>query len=330
MPPPKQPAKHSARETKNKNKFETRYAFVSKTPLGSGTYGEVYKVRDRLSGIVYALKNMKLQDRDEGVPPTAVREVSIMMEMKHENLVRLEEVLCVPNAICLVMELVDGDLKNFIRNSKQTSGGYARLERSMVRDLSRQLITGVEYCHRHRIFHRDLKPQNLLIMSKPGQPPILKIADFGLARAVLLPVGRLTQEVVTVWYRAPEILLGQDKYSNQVDMWSVGCIVAEMASGLALFMGDCEIATLFSIYKKLGTPNISPDTSWPGVTQLPNWSRHHPRWRRQKWADIRNLGTLLGNLGCDLVDALLVYDPARRCSAKVALSAPFLSQQGIF
>merc|ERR1711904_558357 len=150
-----------------------------------------------------------------------------------------------------------------------------------VRDFARQLLRGIECCHANRIIHRDLKPQNLLIDSKLR----LKIADFGLARAYAVPIPKYTHEVVTIWYRAPEILLGSQLYSVPVDLWSVGCIMGEMATGAPLFAGDSEIDTIFRIFRKLGTPT---EQIWPGLRELPDFKPTFPKWPHKGWTNIRN------------------------------------------
>uniref|UniRef100_A0A8C2SPR2 cyclin-dependent kinase n=1 Tax=Coturnix japonica TaxID=93934 RepID=A0A8C2SPR2_COTJA len=137
-----------------------------------------------------------------------------------------------------------------------------------------QLLQGLAFCHAHRVLHRDLKPQNLLINADGA----IKLADFGLARAFGVPVRTYTHEVVTLWYRAPEILLGCKYYSTAVDIWSLGCIFAEMVTRRALFPGDSEIDQLFRIFRTLGTPD---EASWPGVTALPDYKPSFPKWARQ-------------------------------------------------
>merc|ERR1711920_908083 len=175
-------------------------------------------------------------------------------------------------------------------------------------------MRGIDFCHSHRIIHRDLKPQNILIDGNGA----LKIADFGMARAFSVPIPRYTHEVVTMWYRAPEILFGGGKgeYALPVDIWSAACILGEMATGDALFHGDSEIDTIFQIFRKLGTPN---EAEWPGLVDLPDFKLTFPKWTRQPWAEIRNIGTQLGSNGMQLIDQMLKYDPLRRISARQAL-----------
>merc|ERR1712083_1200295 len=194
-----------------------------------------------------------------------------------------------------------------------------RLTPVAVRDFARQLLVGIEFCHAHRIIHRDLKPQNLLIDGGVR----LKIADFGLARAFTVPMPQYTHEVVTVWYRPLEILLGSKLYSIPVDLWGVGCIFAEMATGSPLFAGDSEIDTAFKIFQKLGTPT---DAVWPGVTALPDFKPTFPKWEPKGWANIRNAAAQLGSNGINLLDQLMQYDPRTRIFARQALQHAYFSQ----
>lgn len=176
-----------------------------------------------------------------------------------------------------------------------------------------QLVSGIAFCHGRRILHRDLKPQNLLI-DKEG---MLKLADFGLARAIGIPVRTYTHEIVTLWYRAPEVLLGSKHYSTAVDMWSVGCIFSEMACQTPLFPGDSEIDELFRIFRVLGTPT---EESWPGISQLPDYKPDFPRWPA---VPLSKAVPQLDADGLDLLSKMLIYDPGRRISAKRALEHPY-------
>jgi len=172
-----------------------------------------------------------------------------------------------------------------------------------------QITEGMCFCHKRRILHRDLKPQNLLIDSKG----VIKLADFGLARAVGIPVRVYTHEVVTLWYRAPEVLLGSQRYSMPVDIWSIGCIFAEMASKKPLFHGDSEIDQLFRVFRILGTPT---EDNWKGVTELPDYKPSFPKWKDSKLASTTK--NVDGD-GLDLLQQMLIYDPARRIIAKAIM-----------
>merc|ERR1719258_126127 len=193
-----------------------------------------------------------------------------------------------------------------------------KLQVNQVRNFTRQLLSGIEVCHAHRIIHRDLKPQNLLIDSNMR----LKIADFGLARAFSLPIPQYTHEVVTVWYRPLEILLGSKLYSIPVDIWGIGCILAEMATGGPLFAGDSEIDTAFKIFQKLGTPT---EAMWPGLSELPDFKPSFPQWKPKGWKNIRNTLTQLGASGIDILDRLMRYNPRTRVSAREALKHAYLA-----
>ena len=260
-----------------------------------------------------ALKKIRLEAEDEGVPSTAIREISLLKEMHDENVLSLLNIVHTDgHKLYLVCEFLDMDLKKYMENIPAGVG----LGADMVKRFMVQLIKGTMYCHSHRILHRDLKPQNLLI-DKEGN---LKVADFGLARAFGVPLRSYTHEVVTLWYRAPEILLGSRQYSTGVDMWSVGCIFAEMITRKPLFPGDSEIDEIFKIFRVLGTPN---EDAWPGVTTLPNFKSTFPQWTR------RNIETHIPGIdevGADLLQNLLNYDPAMRISAKRSLLHKYFTE----
>lgn len=195
---------------------------------------------------------------------------------------------------------------------------YGPFREASLRSASYQCFHGIEFCHGRRILHRDLMPQNVLIDIKAMR---LVLADFGLARAFSTPLKVYTHEVVTLWYRAPEILLGQAKYGTPMDIWSLGCIVAEMACGQALFPGDSEIDTMFKIFRTLGTPD---EDVWPGVTTLKDYKKTFPKWRDSQLADVRrSAGSSLGDEGIDLLRQCLRYNLVDRPSAKKLMRHSF-------
>jgi serine/threonine protein kinase len=292
--------------------FESLYDLQDKVLLGEGTYGKVYKVRSIRTGEAVAIKQMKLDAQEEGVPSTAIREVALLKELQHPNIVRLLDVHCKePNKLVMVFEYLENDLKKYMK----ARGG--KLSPGTTKNLAHQLCRGIEFCHANRIIHRDLKPQNLLMDQRHA---LLKIADFGLARAFTVPVPKYTHEVVTVWYRPPEILLGSPIYSVPVDLWSIGCVIGDMATGAPLYAGDSEIDTLFKIFQKLGTPN---EQVWPGISELPDFKATFPKWPARGWANIRNTLEQVGQDGIELLDCLMCYDPRRRISARRALQHPY-------
>ena len=197
---------------------------------------------------------------------------------------RLHQVIHCDQQLNLVFEFIDHDLK------KKTDYYRKVLKQPIppqdVKTTLFQILKGIAFCHSQRIIHRDLKPQNILISSEGD----IKLADFGLARAFQIPTRTLTHEVVTLWYRAPEILLGAKRYSTPIDLWSIGCIFAELCTGQALFPADSEIDMLYKIFQLLGTPS---ETVWSGVTSLPNWKAIFPNWR----------GNFIGGLVPNLCEA---------------------------
>jgi cyclin-dependent kinase len=185
------------------------------------------------------------------------------------------------------------------------------MEPQMTQSFLYQLLRGIAYCHQHRVLHRDLKPQNLLI----NREGALKLADFGLARAFGIPVRSYTHEVVTLWYRAPDVLMGSRKYSTPVDIWSVGCIFAEMVNGRPTFPGNTDGDQLQKIFKVLGTPS---EKSWPQITEFPDWKPeiaipvHEPK----PWSVI---APNLSPEGADLLARMLQYSPDKRITGKMAM-----------
>lgn len=252
-----------------------------------------------------------MEAEDEGIPSTAIREISLLKELQHPNIVRLCDVIHTEKRLTLVFEYLHQDLKKLL---DECDGG---LDVMTTKSFLFQLLQGVDFCHQNRVLHRDLKPQNLLI-TRDGN---LKLADFGLARAFGIPVRSYTHEVVTLWYRAPDVLLGSRKYNTSVDIWSVGCIFAEMINGKPLFQGTSEEDQLHKIFKVMGSPIIE---TWPDIVNTPNYkeffSRETPPVPHLPWNII---APSLDEAGIDLLAGMLRYDPNRRLSASQALQHDF-------
>ncbi|KAJ1967038.1 negative regulator of the PHO system [Dispira parvispora] len=281
--------------------------------LGEGTYATVYKGEDTQTGMVVALKDIHY-DPEEGTPSTAVREIALMKELRHDNIVRLLHVEQTENNLVMVFEFMDKDLKKYM----DTLGapGTGALEPSIIQQFLYHLLQGLAFCHDRRVLHRDLKPQNLLI-STSG---VLKLADFGLARSTGIPVTTFSNEVVTLWYRAPDVLLGSKNYDTTIDMWSVGCIFAEMYTGRPLFPGNNVDDQINRIFRMLGTPTVQ---TWPLLAELPNakgktFTPHNPT----SWQSVL---PMMSPIALDLLSRFLRYEPSQRISAKDALRHPYFS-----
>uniref|UniRef100_A0A7E4UW94 Cell division protein kinase 5 n=1 Tax=Panagrellus redivivus TaxID=6233 RepID=A0A7E4UW94_PANRE len=276
--------------------------------IGEGTYGTVFRGIIRESRDSIALKLVSLEDEDEGVPSSALREISLLKQLSHPNVVSLHDVVHSAGSLFLVFEYCDLDLRKYF----DTLNG--EINESVVKCLMQQLLAGLAYCHANNVMHRDLKPQNLLLNTHGHPNPQLKLADFGLARAFGIPVRCYSAEVVTLWYRPPDVLLGAKLYNTSIDMWSAGCIFGEIANaGKPLFPGAHVDDQLKRIFKVLGTPS---DSSWPGITTLPDYK---PFPYYSSVANFRQITPTLCSNGRDLIQKLLVCNPNNRLSAEAAL-----------
>ncbi|TVU03512.1 hypothetical protein EJB05_50950 [Eragrostis curvula] len=286
--------------------------------INEGTYGVVFRVRDKKTDEVVALKKVKMdKEREgrEGFPLTSLREINILLSLHHPSIVDVKEVVVGGrdnDDTFMVMEYMEHDLKGVMETMKQP------YHQSEVKCLMLQLLEGVKYLHDNWVLHRDLKTSNLLLNNR-GE---LKICDFGLSRQYGSPLKPYTQPVVTLWYRAPELLLGAKEYSTAIDMWSLGCIMAELLTKEPLFNGNSEIDQLNKIFRMLGAPN---DEIWPGYSKLPGAKAKfvkQPRNRlREKFPAVSFTGGLtLSEAGFDLLTRLLTYDPEKRISADAALN----------
>ncbi|CAF0797862.1 unnamed protein product [Didymodactylos carnosus] len=276
--------------------------------LGKGTYGIVRKAYDCVEQHSVAIKCISLNN--EGIPSTALREISLLRELKHVNLIELYniEIKKETQQLYMIYEYMEMDLYEYMKKYCQ------QLPENVSKSYLKQLLNGINYCHNNRILHRDLKPQNILI----NWNGYLKLADFGLGRQFQLPMRMYTHEVITLWYRPPEILLNAQKYSTSVDLWSIGCIYVEITHNRPLFPGDCEIDQLFRIFRTLGTPD---DNIWPDFSKLPDHKNVFPRWTPQ---NMKCILTEMDDDAHDLIMQMLIYDPEKRIPAHKALEHIYL------
>jgi len=277
--------------------------------LGSGVFGTVYEAVHRATGETVAIKQLKFDDDGDGVPAVVVREVSILRDFAHPNVVRLIDLRIVGmTEYNLVFEYIDNDLHRVLKNYRRA--GHLMPMEELV-NYSFDLLNGLHACHTRLILHRDLKPQNILV-----SPTGLKICDFGLSR-LFSPAARTgySHDVITLWYRCPEIMLGVQQYGPEVDIWSIGCIIAEMAMSKPLFPGDSEIGTIFCIFKVTGRPT---EETWPGWTELQHSKMTFPNWRGTDFQEVIDTRPELDPLGRDLLRGLLALNPRARPTARRA------------
>nr|XP_046165733.1 cyclin-dependent kinase 18-like isoform X1 [Oncorhynchus gorbuscha] len=311
-PPCKPLSRMSRRASLSDIGFGKLETYVKLGKLGEGTYATVFKGRSKLTENLVALKEIRLE-HEEGAPCTAIREVSLLKNLKHANIVTLHDIIHTERSLTLVFEYLDSDLKQYLDNC----GNLMCMNN--VKIFMFQLLRGLSYCHKRKILHRDLKPQNLLINDK-GE---LKLADFGLARAKSVPTKTYSNEVVTLWYRPPEVLLGTTEYSTPIDMWGVGCILFEMATGRPMFPGSTVKEELHLVFRLIGTPT---EDSWPGISSNEEFRSYmFSQYRPQP---LINHVPRLDSEGIDMLTALLLYDTRTRVSAEASLRHPYFLSLG--
>ncbi|KAH9820067.1 kinase-like domain-containing protein [Melampsora americana] len=292
------------------------YCYERLNHIEEGSYGVVFRARDKESNQIVALKKIKMDQERNGFPITSLREIHTLMMVKHENIVNVREIVVgeTLTQIFIVMDFIEHDLKTLL-STMRTPFLSSEIKTIMI-----QLLSAISCCHSNWIIHRDLKTSNIL-MNNRGQ---IKLADFGLARMYGDPsIGNMTQLVVTLWYRSPELLLGSLDYDPSIDLWSIGCIFAELILREPIFPGKGEIDQLHQIFSLLGKPN--PE-SWPGLMSLPNMKTLNLSQTLPVYNSIRQKFRLVTELGIDLMNALLTYDPHQRISPEDALRHPYFNE----
>lgn len=291
--------------------------------IGEGTYGQVYKARskDKKNDEMVALKKVRLENEKEGFPITAVREIKILKQLHHKNIVNLKEIVTDKQdavdfrhdkgSFYLVFEYMDHDLMGLLES------GMVEFSEQHNASIMKQLLNGLSYCHKKNFLHRDIKCSNILMNNK-GQ---IKLGDFGLARLFSSNKERpYTNKVITLWYRPPELLLGEERYGPAIDVWSCGCILGELFQKRPLFQASTEAMQLDVISRVCGTP--SPN-DWPDIVKLPGWGTMKPKktYRRRIMEDFKDK---MPQPALELLDQMLKLDPSKRICAENALNSTWL------
>ena len=301
---------------------DCRFRYTEGDLLGKGTYASVYAADDKRGDLGrVALKRIEFDHNVEGCPLLLLREVGLIKNFKHPNIVPIVDFTYSPNSgvAYIAFQLLECDLRQYLNRHGPMMG-------SSLADAVSQVASGIAYLHTHGIIHRDLKPQNILVSfsssgsTRSSSGLSIKIGDFGLARTYTPKLGQYTKEVMTLWYRCPELLLGGPIYGAAGDCWGLGCLIGEMGSGVAMFSGESEVAVMFKIFKTLGTPS---DTEWPGVGGLAHFSKKFPKWYISEPELVENLYFMLASASRrtprDKVRFSLNQGPSSPCSVEMKL-----------
>ncbi|KAL7444975.1 hypothetical protein ACHAXM_010996 [Skeletonema potamos] len=293
--------------------------------LDEGTYGVVWKARDNFTQELVAIKQIKF-DNDmtkEGFPISALREISILLSLRHSSIVTVREMVVgsTPEKVFMVMECFEMDLQAALKGS----GASTPFAQSEVKFMMHQIISAIAHVHERWYLHRDMKTSNILV-HKSGR---IALCDFGLARKYEQPARKMTQCVVTLWYRAPELLFSESMYGPEIDMWSIGCIFGELLIKDAILKGTGELDQIQKIFKLLGTP--TDDQYWEQL-----WSKQGStfKWKNNDSDLARTFvvnsfsatgQSYLSPDGFDLFSRLLSLNPNNRISADDALKHSYFT-----
>lgn len=301
--------------------------FDKTNQIGQGTFGKVYKssyyTKDNELKTV-AIKKIPMSSQDEGLPLTAVREIAILQAYHHPNLVELLDIIIAPvkppnyrGHVDLVFEYMEHDISALVESKIQFTQGE-------IKNIMKQILTGIAYLHSNNIIHRDIKSANILLNNNG----VVKLGDFGLARTICpLPQRNklYSGNVVTIWYRPPELLLGMKNYDLKVDMWSIGCVFAELLMGEPIFKGNNEKEQVQEIFTICGSPN---ENTWPGISLFPSYEYLMPRNtfdNNLKLSITSKSKSPIDDITFDLIQKMLMVNPKDRISAEEALKHEYFS-----
>ncbi|XP_075711005.1 cyclin-dependent kinase 7 isoform X1 [Rhinoderma darwinii] len=281
--------------------------------LGEGQFATVYKARDKNTDQIVAIKKIKLGHRAEandGINRTALREIKLLQELSHPNIIGLLDAFGHKSNISLVFDFMETDLEAIIRDTSLV------LTPAHIKSYMLMTLQGLEYLHHLWILHRDLKPNNLLL----DENGVLKLADFGLAKSFGSPNRVYTHQVVTRWYRSPELLFGARMYGVGVDMWAVGCILAELLLRVPFLPGDSDLDQLTKVFETLGTPT---EEQWPGMSSLPDYVT----FKIFPGTPLHLIFSAAGDDLLELLQGLFTYNPCSRCTASQALRKKYFGNK---
>lgn len=291
--------------------LDTRRKYVKGKQIGAGTYGIVYAGYERADpSRLVAIKKIKFTEvqRDMGIPPDALREMKALQELSHPNILALHDVFTSKQNINMVLELLpNGDMEKMIKD-RNTLYSVSDMKAWML-----MLCKAVWFCHENNILHRDIKPNNIFIAAN-GE---MKLADFGLCRTCADPGRPMTSEVITSWYRPPELFYGARYYGGAVDIWSVATTFAELVQRRPYLEAWSDAGQLSVIYRKVGTPT---EQNWPGVSQLEVYRLSPPTGEDMQpvkdRAYYRTTFPSIGAAGQELMARMLILDPRQRITAR--------------
>ncbi|RDX86053.1 putative serine/threonine-protein kinase, partial [Mucuna pruriens] len=288
--------------------------FEKLAKIGQGTYSNVYKARDLVTGKIVALKKVRFDNLEAESVKFMAREILVLRRLDHPNVVKLEGLVTsrISSSLYLVFEYMEHDLAGL------AAGVGVKFSEPQVKCYMKQLLSGLEHCHSRGVLHRDIKGSNLLIDNEG----ILKIADFGLA-TFYDPKQKhpMTSRVVTLWYRPPELLLGATSYGVGVDLWSAGCILAELLAGKPIMPGRTEVEQLHKIFKLCGSPS---EEYWKKY-RLPNATLFKPQQPYKR--NILHTLEDFPSSSLPLIETLLAIDPEDRGTTSAALNSEFFTTE---